>query len=83
MSNKDGSRAASTSKMECFVTKHSILDVAAALDSPLSNVERIKKWHLQSIVFFLGMYLNETCYNADRVTVSKVLLYLDNSISIK
>ena len=44
---RDGSRAAATSKMECFVTivngfllltiitKHSILDVAAALDLPL------------------------------------------------
>ena len=45
--NKDGSRAAATSNMECFVTiiddwksltiitKRSILDVAAALDPPL------------------------------------------------
>ena len=45
--SRDGSRAAATSKMECFViivngfqpltiiTKHSILDVAAALDPPL------------------------------------------------
>ena len=44
---RGGSRAASTSKMECFViivddlkplsiiTKHSILDVAEALDPPL------------------------------------------------
>ena len=44
---REGSRAATTSKMECFViivngflpltiiTKHSILDVAAALDPPL------------------------------------------------
>ena len=44
---RGGSRAASASKMECFViiingwkeltiiTKHSILDVAAALDPPL------------------------------------------------
>ena len=44
---RSGSRAAATSKMECFViivngwkslaiiTNHSILDVAAALDSPL------------------------------------------------
>ena len=48
---RGGSRAAATSKMECFVTivngwksltiitKHSILDVAAALDSPLRIVE--------------------------------------------
>ena len=45
---RGGSRAAATSKMECFViivngfqpltiiTKHSILDVAAALDPPLA-----------------------------------------------
>ena len=45
--NRGGSRAAATPKMECFViivngfqpltiiTKHSILDVAAALDPPL------------------------------------------------
>ena len=44
---RGGSRAAATSKMECFViivngfkpltiiTRHSILDVAAALDPPL------------------------------------------------
>ena len=47
--NRGGSRAAATSKMECFViivngfqpltiiTKHSILDVVAALDPPLQN----------------------------------------------
>ena len=41
--NRGGSRAATTSKMECFVkpltiiTKHSILDVVAALDPPLMN----------------------------------------------
>ena len=46
---RDGSRAATTSKIECFViivnvfqpltiiTKHSILDVAAALDPPLDG----------------------------------------------
>ena len=46
-SRRGGSRAAATPKMECFViivigflpltiiTKHSILDVAAALDPPL------------------------------------------------
>ena len=45
-----GSRAAATSKMECFmiivngwkpltiITKHSILNVAAALDPPLNRV---------------------------------------------
>ena len=40
--SRGGSRAAATSKMECFVkkpltiiTKHSILDVAAVLDPPL------------------------------------------------
>ena len=48
-SPKGGSRAGATYKMECFViivnglkplttiTKHSILDVAAALDLPLSS----------------------------------------------
>ena len=47
--SRGGSRAAATSKMECFViivngwkpltiiTKHSILDVVAALDPPLQN----------------------------------------------
>ena len=47
--NRGGSRAAATSKMKCFViivngfqpltiiTKHSILDVVAALDPPLQN----------------------------------------------
>ena len=56
--DKGGSRTAATSKMECFViiangwnpltiiTKHSILDVAAALDPPLiilkDNVKTIE-----------------------------------------
>ena len=50
---RGGSRAAATSKMKCFVilvngfqpltiiTKHSILDVAAALDPPLITIEVI------------------------------------------
>ena len=49
MANRGGSRAATTSKMECFViivngfqpltiiTKHSILDVAATLNLPLAK----------------------------------------------
>ena len=52
LSTRGGSRAAATSKMERFViivngfqpltiiTKHSILDVAAALDPPLSTLKR-------------------------------------------
>ena len=51
--SKGGSRTAATSKMECFViivngwkpltiiTKHSILDVAAALDPPLGRMQTI------------------------------------------
>ena len=51
--NRDGSGAAATSKMECFViivngwklltviTKHSILDVAAALNPPLHRMKMI------------------------------------------
>ena len=51
--SRDGSRAAATSKMECFViiangwklltviTKHSILDVAAALNPPLHRMKMI------------------------------------------
>ena len=50
--SKGGFRTAATSKMECFViivsgwillttiTKHSILDVGAALDPPLTSYER-------------------------------------------
>ena len=50
LNSRGGSRAAATSKMECFViivngwkpltiiTKHSILNVAAALDPPLNRV---------------------------------------------
>ena len=35
---RGGSRAATTSKMKCIIiTKHSILDVAAALDEYLEN----------------------------------------------
>ena len=49
---RDGSRAAATSKMECFViivngfqpltiiTKHSILDVEAALDPPVNIIAK-------------------------------------------
>ena len=52
---RGGSRAAAASKMECFVTivngfqpltiitKHSILNVAAALDSPLNTLMKITK----------------------------------------
>ena len=52
---RDGSRAAATSKMECFVTivngfqpltiitKYSILDVAAVLDPPLHTVYILQK----------------------------------------
>ena len=53
IANRGGSRAAATSKMKCIVngfqplsvfTKHSILDVAAALDPPLANApnEQVK-----------------------------------------
>ena len=56
---KSGSRADATSKMECFViivsgwkpltiiTKHSILDVAAALDPPLIFAVWLKTWILE------------------------------------
>ena len=52
---RGGSRAAATSKMECFViivlsfqpstiiTKHSILDLPAALDPPLSIMKSFQK----------------------------------------
>ena len=52
ISDRGGSMAAATSKMECFViivngfqpltiiTKHSILDVATALYSPLSEINK-------------------------------------------
>ena len=37
---RGGSRAATTSKMKCIIiTKHSILDIAAALDPPLVITE--------------------------------------------
>ena len=54
LNSRGGSRAAATSKMECFViivngwnpltiiTKHSILDVATALNPPLGSL----KWTL-------------------------------------
>ena len=45
---RGGSRAAATPKMECFVIivndlKHSILDVAAALDPPLIATSIMKE----------------------------------------
>ena len=62
---RGGSRAAATSKMECFeiivygwkpltiITKHSILDVAAGLDPPLTMehklVKAVFKTYLQRI----------------------------------
>ena len=46
---RGGSRAAATSKMECFVriviTKHFILDVAPALDPP-QKVSQDLNWNL-------------------------------------
>ena len=63
-SNRSGSRAAATSKLECFVmivygwkkltiiTKHSILDVAAALEPPLLKVEICNKKNVFSPVRF-------------------------------
>ena len=65
---RGGSRAAAASKMECFViivnrlqplsiiTKHSILDVAAALDPPLIpdckifSVEFVRMWSIREEV---------------------------------
>ena len=58
MNFRERSRVAATSKMECFViivnsfqpltiiTKHSILDVAAALDPPLSIIALLQEWEL-------------------------------------
>ena len=63
---RGGSRAAATSKMECFViivngfqplniiTKHSILDVAAVLDPPLPLKDDINT-HFYPYIF---LYLN-------------------------
>ena len=54
MNSRGGSRAAATSKMECFViivngfqpltiiTKHSILDVAVVLDPPVYKIVELK-----------------------------------------
>ena len=63
MDIRGGSRAVATSKMECFIiivngfqplsiiTKHSILDVAAALDPLLDISENCKKFSL-SLVYY-------------------------------
>ena len=65
---RGGSRAAITSKMQCFViivngskpltiiTKHSILDVAAALDPPLALFDQI--------VRFVASNLRQQCEHA-------------------
>ena len=62
---RGGSRAAATSKMESFViivngwepltiiTKHSILDVAAATDPPLKKIWRIVQYGLGPVVIGL------------------------------
>ena len=58
MFNRSGSRPAATSKMECFaiivngwkpltiITKHSTLDVAAALDPPLLKQDLAYLWKI-------------------------------------
>ena len=69
MSFRGWSRAAATSKMECFViivngfqpltfmTKHSILDVAAALDPPLCLIKKQMKWHkIQANLLILRLH---------------------------
>ena len=57
--HRGGTKAAATSKMECFViivngfqpltiiTKHSILDIAAALDPPLIQQDKNKVTHIK------------------------------------
>ena len=72
MRYRGGSRAAATSKMECFViiinawkpltiiTKHSILDVAAALDPP-------QRWLFKWGEFYVQRYFPES-------SVKRVLL---------
>ena len=61
--NRGESRAAATSKMECFVIityslkplniiiKHSILDVAAALDPPLHKEDGKKFFHRSYLIY--------------------------------
>ena len=62
MTYRGGSRAAATSKIERFmiivngwklltiITKRSILDVAAALDSPLNKVQRDRSTMLYQVI---------------------------------
>ena len=61
--SRGGSRAAATSKMKCFliivngrkpltiITKHSILDVAAALDPSLIRMLKQRKWCVRMFFF--------------------------------
>ena len=75
---RGGSRAAATSKMDCFViivngfqpltiiTKPSILDVAAALDPPLTEIYEIVVYkHAETVEYvrntsFSGKYLEHS-----------------------
>ena len=70
--NRGGSRTAATSKMECFViivngffTKHSILDVAAALDPPLLKMPLLvrtrTKYRNTSTVLFITKAIIQRC----------------------
>ena len=63
---RSGSRGAATSKMECFViiTKHSILDVAAALDPPLTVL-----YFAEHTINFLPIFLwiTRNCTPATRM----------------
>ena len=75
---RGGSRTAAASKMECFaiivndfqpltiITKHSILDVAAALDPPLvtkilSNITIVKPMKVPYIIYADTERLQDTC----------------------
>ena len=84
--NRGGSRTAATSKMECFViivngffTKHSILDVAAALDPPLLKMPLLvrtrTKYRNISTVLFVTEAIIQRC-TVQRIVFIFLYLFL-------
>ena len=97
-SARGGSRAAATSKMECFViivngfrpltiiTKHSILDIAATLDPPLSaiqldhdSVKIYQSLHKDAFPVDTGCKLNVLCTFTLRHVSTGLLRFMDKA----
>ena len=90
--SRGGSRAAASSKMECFaiivydfqpltiITKHSILDIAAALDPPL--VSTILKKRQSCHILFNAIMVYTKRHNIAQIT-SAYKTYITSFLATK